>query len=76
MTPYIAKPSQVELDTENIKISHLLNKEYLQKVLHKGNGIMKIEYSKRTENVYKIMNRFIITIFLPFGKQNPQKGAF
>lgn len=43
-------------DTENIKISHLLNKEYLQKVLHKGNGIMKIEYSKRTENVYKIMN--------------------
>lgn len=43
-------------DTENIKMSHLLNKEYLQKVLHKGNGIMKIEYSKRTENVYKIMN--------------------
>lgn len=43
-------------DTENIKISHLLNKEYLQKVLHKGNGIMKIEYSKRTENIYKIMN--------------------
>lgn len=43
-------------DTENIKISHLLNKEYLQKVLHKGNGIMKIEYSKRTENVYKLMN--------------------
>ena len=43
-------------DTENIKMSHLLNKEYLQKVLHKGNGIMKIEYSKRTENIYKIMN--------------------
>ena len=43
-------------DTENIKISHLLNKEYLQKVLHKGNGIMKIEYSKRTENIYKLMN--------------------
>ena len=43
-------------DTENIKTSHLLNKEYLQKVLHKGNGIMKIEYSKRTENIYKIMN--------------------
>lgn len=43
-------------DIENIKISHLLNKEYLQKVLHKGNGIMKIEYSKRTENIYKIMN--------------------
>lgn len=43
-------------DTENKKISHLLNKEYLQKVLHKGNGIMKIEYSKRTENIYKIMN--------------------
>lgn len=43
-------------DTENIKISHLLNKEYLQKVLHKGNGIMKIEYSKRTENIYKIKN--------------------
>lgn len=43
-------------DTENIKISHLLNKEYLQKVLHKGNDIMKIEYSKRTENIYKIMN--------------------
>ena len=43
-------------DTENIKMSHLLNKEYLQKELHKGNGIMKIEYSKRTENVYKIMN--------------------
>lgn len=43
-------------DTKNIKMSHLLNKEYLQKVLHKGNGIMKIEYSKRTENVYKIMN--------------------
>ena len=43
-------------DTGNIKMSHLLNKEYLQKVLHKGNGIMKIEYSKRTENVYKIMN--------------------
>lgn len=43
-------------DTENTKISHLLNKEYLQKVLHKGNGIMKIEYSKRTENIYKIMN--------------------
>ena len=41
---------------ENIKISHLLNKEYLQKVLHKGNGIMKIEYSKRTENIYKLMN--------------------
>ena len=46
----------VSSDTENIKISHLLNKEYLQKVLHKGNGIMKIEYSKRTENIYKIMN--------------------
>lgn len=43
-------------DTENIKISHLLNKEYLQKVLQKGNGIMKIEYSKRTENIYKLMN--------------------
>ena len=43
-------------DTENIKIRHLLNKEYLQKVLHKGNGIMKIEYSKRTENIYKLMN--------------------
>lgn len=43
-------------DTENIKISHLLNKEYLQKVLHKGNGVMKIEYSKRTENIYKLMN--------------------
>ena len=43
-------------DTENIKMSHLLNKEYLQKVLHKGNGIMKIEYSKRTENIYKLMN--------------------
>ena len=43
-------------DSENIKMSHLLNKEYLQKVLHKGNGIMKIEYSKRTENIYKIMN--------------------
>lgn len=52
----IARNYIVLSDTENIKISHLLNKEYLQKVLHKGNGIMKIEYSKRTENVYKIMN--------------------
>ena len=52
----VARNYIVLSDTENIKISHLLNKEYLQKVLHKGNGIMKIEYSKRTENVYKIMN--------------------
>lgn len=52
----IARNYIVLSDTENIKISHLLNKDYLQKVLHKGNGIMKIEYSKRTENVYKIMN--------------------
>ena len=52
----IARNYIVLSDTENIKISHLLNKEYLQKVLHKGNGIMKIEYSKRTENIYKIMN--------------------
>ena len=52
----VARNYIVLSDTENIKISHLLNKEYLQKVLHKGNGIMKIEYSKRTENVYKLMN--------------------
>ena len=52
----VARNYIVLSDTENIQISHLLNKEYLQKVLHKGNGIMKIEYSKRTENVYKIMN--------------------
>ena len=52
----VARNYIVLSDTENIKISHLLNKEYLQKVLHKGNGIMKIEYSKRTENIYKIMN--------------------
>ena len=52
----VARNYIVLSDIENIKISHLLNKEYLQKVLHKGNGIMKIEYSKRTENVYKIMN--------------------
>lgn len=52
----VARNYIVLSDTENIKMSHLLNKEYLQKVLHKGNGIMKIEYSKRTENVYKIMN--------------------
>ena len=52
----VARNYIVLSDTENIKISHLMNKEYLQKVLHKGNGIMKIEYSKRTENVYKIMN--------------------
>ena len=52
----VARNYIVLSDTENIKISHLLNKEYLQKVLHKGNGIIKIEYSKRTENVYKIMN--------------------
>lgn len=52
----VARNYIVLSDAENIKISHLLNKEYLQKVLHKGNGIMKIEYSKRTENVYKIMN--------------------
>ena len=52
----VARNYIVLSDTENIKISHLLHKEYLQKVLHKGNGIMKIEYSKRTENVYKIMN--------------------
>lgn len=52
----VARNYIVLSDTENIKISHLLNKEYLQKVLHKGNGIMKIEYSKQTENVYKIMN--------------------
>ena len=52
----VARNYIVLSDTDNIKISHLLNKEYLQKVLHKGNGIMKIEYSKRTENVYKIMN--------------------
>ena len=52
----VARNYIVLSDTENIKISHLLNKEYLQKVLHKGNGIMKIEYSIRTENVYKIMN--------------------
>ena len=52
----VARNYIVLSDTENIKISHLLNKEYLQKVLHKGNGIMKFEYSKRTENVYKIMN--------------------
>ena len=52
----VARNYIVLSDTENIKISHLLNKEHLQKVLHKGNGIMKIEYSKRTENVYKIMN--------------------
>ena len=52
----VARNYIVLSDTENIKISHLLNKEYLHKVLHKGNGIMKIEYSKRTENVYKIMN--------------------
>lgn len=52
----VARNYIVLSDTENIKISHLLNKEYLQKVLHKGNGIMKIEYSKRTENVYKFMN--------------------
>ena len=52
----VARNYIVLSDTENRKISHLLNKEYLQKVLHKGNGIMKIEYSKRTENVYKIMN--------------------
>ena len=52
----VARNYIVLSDTENIKISHLLNKEYLQKVLHKGNGIMKIEYSKRTENVYKIMS--------------------
>lgn len=52
----VARNYIVLSDTENIKISHLLNKEYLQKVLHKGNGIMKIEYSKRTENIYKLMN--------------------
>lgn len=52
----VARNYIVLSDTENIKISHLLNKEYLQKMLHKGNGIMKIEYSKRTENIYKIMN--------------------
>ena len=52
----VARNYIVLSDTEDIKISHLLNKEYLQKVLHKGNGIMKIEYSKRTENIYKIMN--------------------
>lgn len=52
----VARNYIVLSNTENIKISHLLNKDYLQKVLHKGNGIMKIEYSKRTENVYKIMN--------------------
>lgn len=52
----VARNYIVLSDTENIKMSHLLNKEYLQKVLHKGNGIMKIEYSKRTENIYKIMN--------------------
>ena len=52
----VARNYIVLSDTENIKISHLLNKEYLQKVLQKGNGIMKIEYSKRTENIYKIMN--------------------
>ena len=52
----VARNYIVLSDTENIKISHLLNKEYLQKVLHNGNGIMKIEYSKRTENIYKIMN--------------------
>ena len=50
----VARNYIVLSDTENIKISHLLNKEYLQKVLHKGNGIMKIEYSKRTENVMMI----------------------
>lgn len=52
----VARNYIVLSDTEDIKISHLLNKEYLQKVLHKGNGIIKIEYSKRTENIYKIMN--------------------
>lgn len=39
----VARNYIVLSDTENIKISHLLNKEYLQKVLHKGNGIMKID---------------------------------
>ncbi len=43
-------------DTENMKINQLLDKDYLQKVLRKGNGILKIEYSGRTENVYMIMN--------------------
>ncbi len=43
-------------DTENIKMNQLLHAEYLRKVLKKGKGILKIEYSGRTENVYMIMS--------------------
>lgn len=52
----ITKNYFVLSDAENIKMSHLLNKEYLQKVLRKGNGNLKIEYSSRAGNIYKIMN--------------------
>lgn len=51
-----AKKYFVLSDTENIKLNHLLNREYLQKVLRKGNGILKIEYSGRTGNIYKLLN--------------------
>lgn len=47
-------------DTGNLKMSQLLSIEYLQKVLRKKDGkennVLKIEYCKRTGNIYKIMN--------------------
>ena len=51
-----AKKYFVLSDTENIKLNHLLSREYLQKVLRKGNGILKIEYRGRTGNIYKLLN--------------------
>ena len=52
----VARNYIVLSDTENIKISHLLNKEYLQKVLHKRKRYHENRISKRTENIYKLMN--------------------
>lgn len=43
-------------ETENLKLEHLLNKKYLQSVLQKKDDILKIEYSGRTNNEYKIMS--------------------
>ncbi len=52
----VTKKYVVLSDTDNIKMSHLLSKEYLQKTLRKGSGILKVEYGGRTENVFKILN--------------------